>query len=169
MNKLIEAPRKFVPGFGPMPCDVMVIGEAPGADEAKQGKPFVGRAGKLLSEGLKAAGIKREELYITNCYKHRPPENRKPTKEEIESHRSYLLNEFDAVNPRFVLLLGNTALETWSNGKTKGISAWRMMDLSEDPSYEVYATYHPSAALHNPNYKEEIFLDLQKFARIIKN
>jgi uracil-DNA glycosylase family 4 len=94
----------------------MIIGEAPGETEDKLGRPFVGKAGKRLNEALIAAGLKRDEVYITNIYKFRPPNNRKPTLEEIVEHWPYLSIELDEVKPRFVLLLGNTALETF--GKT---------------------------------------------------
>lgn len=155
-------------GKGPIPCDVMIIGEAPGETEDKLGEPFVGRAGKRLDEALIAAGLKRDEIYITNIYKHRPPGNRKPTKEEIDSHFGYLLEEFTQVNPSYVLLLGNTALETYSS--ETGIIRFRGMNLANGSKrLRVYATFHPSATFRSSEYKQAMFEDIADFARIIKS
>lgn len=158
----------LVMGKGPKPCDVMIIGEAPGETEDRLGEPFVGKAGKRLDEALIAAGLDRDEIYITNVYKFRPPNNRKPTSQEITAHLPYLSIELYEVQPKFVLLLGNTALETWDS--KSGVTRFRGMNLSTESSrLRVYATYHPSATFYSPDYKQAMFDDIADFARIIRS
>src|SRR6476646_5430031 len=105
---------KLVQGYGPVPCDVMLIGEAPGAEEEQEGRPFVGKSGQLLQRALQDAGLSYEQVYITNVYKHRPPDNRTPTQEEIFEHWPMLVDELQAVQPKYILLMGATALFAFS-------------------------------------------------------
>lgn len=163
---------KFVAGVGPVPSDIMLIGEAPGKNEDEQGIPFIGTAGKILNEALELADIPRDTVYITNIYKYRPPNNRKPTPEEITAHWPYLSVELAEVQPKYILLLGATALEAFT-GHT-GISKWhgtRVMKHSAGFTFNkyVYATYHPAATIYNKTTKEAFVSDVKIFAKIAKS
>jgi uracil-DNA glycosylase family 4 len=158
---------RLVMGKGPTPCDIVIIGEAPGAKEDEVGEPFVGRAGKLLTEALAAAGIDRDTVYITNVFKHRPPNNRRPTPDEIVSHMQLLAEELHKVQPSYVLLLGNTALSVLGPGDLT-ISQARGFNLSPDREHATYATFHPSAGLRNPTWKRALFEDIVGFAKIAR-
>jgi uracil-DNA glycosylase family 4 len=116
-------------GDGPVPCDVMLIGEAPGACEDEVGKPFVGRGGSVLDKALRQVALPRERIFITNTAKCRPPGNRDPRMAEIRACRKYLLRELDQVKPRFVLLLGATAL-TYLD--MKGLKKYRMKGVEKN-------------------------------------
>ena len=167
MNDLSE---RFVPGDGPASCDVMVIGEAPGADEDRELRPFVGRAGRVLNEALAEVGLPRESVYITNVVKRRPPNNRPPTPEEIESHLDYLIGEIQCMRPRFVLLLGNTALSTLTEYEGRIMSRRGRISNTKTvfPSDTiVYATLHPSAVLHNSGLRQSFLEDLSVFANLV--
>lgn len=132
-----------VPGSGPVPCSVMLIGEAPGRDEDILGKPFVGRAGKILKEALKEAGLTRDSVYITNIVKCRPPDNRQPRIDEVRACSVYLQKELEDVRPLKVILLGRTA--------TRHFDEVTPPD-SGDPIM-VHSVYHPAYALHAPDMK----------------
>lgn len=106
---LHEGTNCAVPGEGPQTAKLFIIGQAPGAQEDKTGRPFIGRAGKYLTMMLDKIGIKREDVFITSTVKHFPPKNRPPTDEEMNACRPYLLRQLEAVNPKIVLLLGNSA------------------------------------------------------------
>lgn len=137
--------HNIVRGNGDVLSRVMLIGEAPGSDEDREGEPFIGRAGKLLNSALENAGIPRESVYVTNIVKARPPNNRKPTPSEIIAHWQVIVDEFAIIDPVGVLLLGGTALETFSPGRRIGDS----LDIrvnSKGPW--MMATYHPSYVLH---------------------
>lgn len=148
MRSIGSMSRPLVNGEGPTPCEFLILGEAPGAEEEKQGRPFVGASGQLLDRALDAAGVRRENVYITNAYKYRPPGNRNPTKAELAEHHGILTEEFTSVNPRRVLLLGNVALRIVypkaSVGQVRG--TWQHMPTS-DRYY--LPTWHPSYALRN--------------------
>jgi uracil-DNA glycosylase family 4 len=149
---------RIVLGEGPTPCDFMVIGEAPGATEERLGKPFVGKAGERLDEALEAAGHTRAEVYITNVYKSRPPNNRDPNMKELNDHLDYLRQEFREVTPSRMLLLGKVAKEfiapiIYYRGRW-----WRSPGL-----IDVLYTWHPAATLYNPKLKEGFFGHIQEF------
>lgn len=165
-----ELSPNFVPGDGPKPCPIMIVGEAPGAEEDQQLKPFVGRAGKLLTEALEDAGLSREAVYITNIVKQRPPNNRKPHPHEIEAHMPYLVNEFGEVHPFHILLLGNTALSAltmWDGGIMKHRGRIGQHHFPTD--INVYATLHPSAALRSKENRMTFFADVRTFAKITQS
>jgi uracil-DNA glycosylase family 4 len=161
----------FVPGDGPTDTGVMVIGEAPGADEDRELRPFVGRAGKLLNDTLADAGLLREKVYVTNVVKNRPPDNRRPTEQEIDAQFHLLVKEILLVKPTHVLLLGNTALHAMTL-HTDGIMQRRgsiglfkhMFPMREGEGL-VYATLHPSAILHNPGNRGLFEADIRYFAK----
>jgi DNA polymerase len=150
---------KFVFGVGNPHATLMLIGEAPGADEDAQGEPFVGRAGQLLNKILEAIHYKREEVYICNILKCRPPGNRKPLPEESEQCIPYLRKQMELVKPKLILCLGLTAAETLletteSLGRLRG----RVMQYEGTP---LMVTYHPAALLRNPNWKRPAWEDVQ--------
>ena len=150
---------KFVFGVGSPRATLMLIGEAPGADEDLQGEPFVGRAGQLLNKILEAIGFKREDVYICNILKCRPPGNRKPLPEESELCLPYLKKQIALVKPEVILCLGLTAAETLLR-TTEGLGKLRGRVL-EFEGVPVMVTYHPAALLRNPNWKRPTWEDVQ--------
>lgn len=142
---------------GSINADIMLIGEAPGADEDKTGIPFVGRAGKLLNEFLAKAGIKREnDLYIANTVKCRPPGNRKPTKEEKIACGDNLKKQINMVKPKVIILCGATAMESFIFDKKLTISKarGRVFDYDEDKNIKLVPIFHPSYLLRQHSNAE---------------
>ena len=140
---------------------IMIVGEGPGANEDKQGRPFVGRAGKLLDEILHKYGLSREKgVFISNIVKCRPPENRLPRKKEINACFSYLEEQIELINPKIIVLLGLTAAKSFMGLKEqmKGIRGKEM----EKKGKTVIVTYHPAAILRNPNLREFLEKDIEK-------
>lgn len=159
-----------VMGRGSSSSKIMIIGEAPGANEDEQGKPFVGRAGQLLDMKLTEAGLDPNQCYITNLVKCRPPKNRPPEQDEIEACIDYLIAEYKSLRPTHVLLLGNTALKTLTNVEG-GIMKNRGRIPHEKVVMEnslVYATLHPSAALRSKINQHTFATDLKVFATLTK-
>lgn len=155
---------KFVFGVGNPHAHGMLIGEAPGADEDKQGEPFVGRAGKLLNDILKAINLTRDDIYIANILKCRPPGNRDPQPIEMETCIPYLHKQIELINPKIILCLGRVA----ANGmldKKLSLSDLRQ-NVYEFNGIKVMATYHPAALLRNPNWKRGCWEDVQKFRKL---
>jgi DNA polymerase len=148
-----------VPGSGPSPSDIMLVGEAPGRQEDIVGEPFVGRAGRLLDRALCEAGLKRSELFITSVIKCRPPENRKPKRREIDLCLPYLKAQMKALRPRVVCLMGNTALDAVLG--LRGVTALRGRILQD----RYLVTYHPAAVLRNRNLMDEFVSDLKMAGR----
>lgn len=149
-------------GDGPVPCDVMLIGEAPGACEDDQGRPFVGPSGKVLDEALEQVGLPRKGIFITNMAKCKPPNNRTPKKAEIQACRKYLDGELSEVKPRFILLLGGTALDLIAR---KGVEKHRGCVFDFDGS-KVMVTFHPAA---RGRRRRSMFLaDIEAFARLVR-
>ena len=154
---------KFVFGVGNPNADVMVIGEAPGADEDKQGEPFVGRAGQLLNKILEAINFKREEVYIANILKCRPPENRRPHPDEVEQCEPYLWKQIELIRPKFILALGLTAAQTLLK-TTESLTQLRA-SVHDYHGVPLYVTYHPAALLRNPEWKRPTWEDVQKLRK----
>lgn len=152
-------------GDGPVPCDIMIVGEAPGEREEDLRTPFQGKAGKLLDSCLKKAGINRRDVYITNVVHCRPPDNRTPTREEIKACRKYLEGEFQAVKPKYVLLLGNVALQGVLG--RSGITKYRGRIWEKD-GVTYLATFHPAAGLRQPRYIRVIEADIKRFAKLAR-
>lgn len=151
---------KFVYGEGSQQAKLMLIGEGPGADENTTGRPFVGKAGQLLTKMLKAIDIEREEVYITNVVKCRPPNNRNPLPEEISACGPYLEQQIDIIRPKLILLLGRVSSEALLKQK-KSLTRYRE-DTYLLNGIKTYVTYHPSALLRNPSWKKFAWIDLQK-------
>lgn len=152
--------NKFVFGVGNPNADLMLIGEAPGADEDKQGIPFVGRAGKLLTDILKAINFEREEVYIANILKCRPPNNRDPLPSEREVCKPYLFRQIELIKPKIILCLGKVASNVMLNN-TDSLTKMRSED-HELNGIKLMVTYHPAALLRNPHWKKGTWEDVQK-------
>ncbi len=141
----------------------MIIGEAPGADEDRQGEPFVGRAGRLLNNMLLAVGLKREAVYIANILKCRPPGNRDPRPEEAQSCRPYLTRQIELIEPRLILVLGRVAAHNLLDTKTPLGKLRGSVYRYQDTDVPVIVTYHPAYLLRSPADKAKAWEDL-KFA-----
>ncbi len=166
--RLCETRTQTVFGVGPQTAPLMVVGEGPGADEDAQGEPFVGRAGKLLDEMLKAIGHSRKtNTYIANVVKCRPPENREPAEDEAESCRMYLEAQLKLVKPKLIVALGGTAAKRLlmtdeAVGKLRGpLHAW---GPDKTP---LMITYHPAYLLRSPGEKAKAWEDLKKVHRFL--
>jgi DNA polymerase len=155
---------KFVFGVGNPNADVVLIGEAPGAEEDLQGEPFVGRAGQLLNKILEAVGFKREEVYICNILKCRPPGNRNPHPDEIEKCLPYLNHQIKLVKPKIILLLGRTAAEALLKSK-QPLNKMRGK-LHSYNGIKTLVTFHPAALLRNPQWKRPAWEDMKEFKKI---
>jgi uracil-DNA glycosylase len=162
--RLHQGRNKFVFGTGNPNADVLVIGEGPGAEEDKQGLPFVGRAGKLLTDMLKAIKFEREEVYIGNVVKCRPPDNRTPMQDEMDTCLPYLKKQVELINPKLILCLGLTAAKGLLK-KKESLGQLRK-NVFEYEGAKVIVTYHPAALLRNPNWKKDAWEDLKKFKRM---
>jgi len=158
--RLCENRKNVVFGVGNREADIMFIGEGPGADEDAQGEPFVGKAGKLMNMAFDMLGIKREEVYIANIVKCRPPNNRNPQDDEAESCLDYLRNQVILVKPKIIVLLGSVALKNIL-GKEYGITASRGKWL-ERKGILYMPTWHPAALLRDENKKIDFIKDLKQ-------
>ena len=158
--RLCETRKNVVFGVGNREADIMFIGEGPGADEDTQGEPFVGKAGKLMNMAFDMLGIKREEVYIANIVKCRPPNNRNPQDDEAESCLDYLRNQVILVKPKIIVLLGSVALKNIL-GKEYGITASRGKWI-ERKGILYMPTWHPAALLRDENKKIDFIKDLKQ-------
>ena len=158
--RLCETRKNVVFGVGNREADIMFIGEGPGADEDAQGEPFVGKAGKLMNMAFDMLGIKREEVYIANIVKCRPPNNRNPQDDEAEKCLDYLRNQVILVKPKIIVLLGSVALKNIL-GKEYGITASRGKWL-ERKGILYMPTWHPAALLRDENKKIDFIKDLKQ-------
>lgn len=154
--EVCESATHLVPGEGDPSADVMLIGEAPGASEDKQGRPFVGRAGRLLDELLEEAGLERGTVFITNVVKARPPGNRDPRADEVAHHLPWLERQLALIQPRVVVPLGRHALAHFAAGAK--ISEVHGTAISEG-GRTLFPMYHPAAALHNLGLRETLSAD----------
>src|SRR6266853_1020500 len=143
----------------------IVVGEGPGADEDAQGLPFVGRAGKLLTQMIEAMGLQRKDVYICNVVKCRPPENRQPEEDEVSTCSPFLLRQIDAIAPKVIVCLGAVAAKTLLQ-TNRGISHFRGEWL-EFRGRKLLATYHPAYLLRNPPAKSEVWKYLQKVMAVL--
>ncbi len=151
---------KFVFGVGNPNADLMLIGEAPGRNEDLQGEPFVGRAGQLLDKILAAIKLSREEVYIANVLKCRPPNNRDPLKSESDTCQPYLKQQIELIKPKLILALGRVS-GAWLLGEDLALKDMRNKSYIYN-GIEMMVTYHPAALLRNPNWKRPCWEDMQK-------
>lgn len=155
-----------VPGEGDRSALVMFVGEGPGFEEDRQGRPFVGRSGQFLTEVMQSVGIKREDAYITNVVKCRPPDNRDPSPQELESCSDYLEQQVTLINPRIIVTLGRFSMRRWFpdgtitriHGQIRNIGRGRI----------ALAMFHPAAALRNPQWQEAFTQDMSKLPPLIE-
>jgi len=158
---LAERRRTVVFGEGNPQARLMLIGEGPGEEEDRQGRPFVGAAGQLLDRILAAAGFKREEVYIANVVKCRPPGNRVPTRVEAAACIPWLFEQLKLISPRIIVLLGSTALQNLVDPQAR-ITAMRGQWLVSKSGIKIMPTYHPAALLRDPGKKAPVWEDMQK-------
>lgn len=154
-------------GQGNKKARLMFIGEGPGADEDKQGIPFVGKAGQLMNNAFQALEINREDVYIANIVKCRPPSNRVPEDDEAQTCLNYLRNQVILIKPKIIVLLGSTALKNIL-GKEYGITAVRG-NWMEKNGIKYMPTWHPAALLRDENKKIEFWQDLKEVKKYIDN
>jgi uracil-DNA glycosylase len=163
--KLHRHRQHIVFGVGNPGADLVFVGEGPGHDEDVQGIPFVGRAGQLLTQMIEAMGLHREDVYIANVVKCRPPENRTPEKDEVATCLPFLLRQLAAIHPKVIVCLGSVAAQALL-GTHKSISHFRGQWL-DFRGARLMATYHPAYLLRNPNAKPEVWADLKKVMALL--
>jgi uracil-DNA glycosylase len=151
-----ETCTNLVPGEGNPYADVVLVGEAPGATEDQAGRPFVGRCGRLLDDLLEAAGISREDVYITNVLKARPPGNRDPRAAEVAHNWPWLAAELHVIAPRLVVPVGRHALRRFTPGVTISQCHGRLLDSR---GRRLFPMFHPSAGLRSPDIRRALFED----------
>lgn len=164
--KLCQGRTHIVFGVGNPNATLMFVGEGPGRDEDLQGEPFVGRAGQLLTKMIEAMGLKRADVYIANIVKCRPPDNRYPEPEEVETCLPFLLQQIEAIRPKIIITLGNLATQTLLRTKA-GIMSLHG-NFQEWNGIQVMPTYHPAFLLRNPNMKKPCWEDLKKVIQRLK-
>ena len=156
----------MVPGEGNQSADVMLVGEAPGASEDKQGRPFVGRAGKLLDQLLEEAGLVRDDVYITNVVKARPPGNRDPKAPEVAHHLPWLERQLALIRPRVVIPVGRHALAHFAPGrKITEVHG----ELVVERDRQLVPWLHPAAALRNRDLRETLLQDARALPGILES
>ena len=163
--KLHKGRTNIVFGVGNPKAELVFVGEGPGHDEDLKGEPFVGRAGKLLTQMIEAMGLRREDVYIANVVKCRPPENRLPEKDEISTCSPFLMRQLDVIQPKVICCLGSCASQTLLQ-TTQGISKFRG-EWFDFRGAKLIATYHPAYLLRNPPAKSEVWKDLQKVMAVL--
>jgi uracil-DNA glycosylase len=170
--RLWKYAKNPVPGEGNLDASLMLIGEAPGNREDIKGRPFVGSAGKLLNTLISVTGLKREDVYITNIVKHRPPENREPKADEIEAcTSSYLDRQIQIIEPKIITTLGKHSTKYILSKvgiEVKGLAEVRGRIYTErllGVPVRIIPTYHPAAVLYNPSYRPSLEEDFQKIKK----
>ena len=155
-----------VPGDGAKDAKIMIVGEAPGEEEDRQGLPFVGRSGKFLNQMLEIAGLDRKKVFITNTVKHRPPQNRAPTAAEIKTCKELWLDkQIEILKPRLIMVLGGVALKSLTNETSVEKLHGKVIEKDKQ---KYFVTYHPSAALRFPETKKKMEDDFGGLKTIIK-
>jgi uracil-DNA glycosylase family 4 len=162
---LFKHATRAVPGIGPEDAEIMFIGEGPGYHEDQEGKPFVGPAGKFLDQLLDSIGMKRDQVYIANVVKHRPPNNREPLPSEIAACSLFLTRQLDIIRPKIIVTLGRHSMARFFPNK----SISRIHGTAEKRDGIIYyAMYHPAAALHQQNLRTQIEQDMLKIPVLLK-
>lgn len=164
--ELSKSRTNVVFGEGNPNATLMFVGEGPGATEDSTGKPFVGRSGELLNKIIEnVLHLKREEVYLSNIVKCRPPNNRTPTPTESHTCQHYLFKQIDLIRPKIIIALGTTAYQYLSGNETKMKEVRGVLDQKND--YLLMATYHPSYLLRNPSAKKEVYEDMLKIKSLL--
>lgn len=162
---LSQGRTQAVPGSGSLDADIMFIGEGPGFHEDRQGVPFVGQAGNLLNHMLSVIGLSREDVYITNMVKCRPPNNRDPLPGELEACAPYLDEQLELIDPKVIVTLGRFSFTRFFPGQSIGRSRGKPRKWRE---YMVFPMYHPAAALHNPGLRPVLEDDFAALPGVIE-
>jgi len=160
---LKELSKNLVPGEGNVDSRVVFVGEAPGRDEDREGRPFVGAAGRLLTQTLESVGLRRDEVYITNVVKRRPPRNRPPRKGEMAVFLPYLRRELEIIRPKVICLLGATAVAALLGrplGEVRG-------KVIQGDGWAFFCTYHPAAVIYDPSLEKVFLEDMRRLKEII--
>ena len=168
--KLKENASNLVFSDGNPDSKIMIIGEGPGANEDKEGFPFVGRAGQLLDKMLHAINLSRKNVYITNVVNYRPPENRKPTDKEVQKYLPYLKKHIEIISPKIVLLLGSTAMNAIMQNTeviSKMRGKWFEVNISNFKIYTI-VSFHPAYLLRQPDQKKFSWIDLKMIREKLK-
>jgi uracil-DNA glycosylase family 4 len=163
--RLHKGRTKIVFGVGNPKAELVFVGEGPGHDEDIQGEPFVGRAGKLLTQMIEAMSLRRQDVYICNVVKCRPPDNRLPEKDEIATCSPFLMRQLSVIQPKVICCLGACAAQTLL-ATNQGISRFRG-EWFDFRGSKLISTYHPAYLLRNPNAKGEVWKDLQKVMAVL--
>ena len=167
---LHKTANKAVPGEGNPKAKILFIGEAPGYYEDQQGRPFVGRAGKLLDFCLKEINLSRKEVFIANILKHRPPDNRDPLPDEIAACKQWLDKQVEIINPEVIATLGRFSMNKFLPGvfisQSHGQARWANFNKKK---YLIFPLYHPAAALRNGNILQELKKDFAKLKELVDN
>lgn len=157
-----------VPGYGNPEAEIVFIGEAPGRDEDREGRPFVGAAGKFLNEMLESIKLNREDVYITNVVKYRPPGNRDPMPEEVEACAQWLEEELQAIKPKLIVFLGRHSLQHFFPSERISAVHGKLLKKKTRIGDTFFALYHPAAALHNGSMREVLIGDFQKLPKAME-
>lgn len=166
---LYKSKTKDVPGIGDTNAEVLFIGEAPGKQEDQQGEPFVGAAGKFLTEMIEDIGWERKDVFIANVLKHRPPENRDPNPAEIEACWPFLRKQIELLNPKLIVFLGRHAMNRFFPTLKISEVHGRAFRKEWDGKAQVFlALYHPAAALYNGGMRENLKSDFKKIPKILE-
>lgn len=167
---LRESATQAVPGSGNTDAQILFIGEAPGKKEDIQGVPFIGSAGKFLGEMLASIKLNREDIFITNVVKYRPPENRDPSPEEKEACREWLVDQVRVIDPVLIVTLGRHAMENFIQDKKISEVHGKVfcVTLQDLGTRNFFCLYHPAAALYNGGLREALKKDFKKIPRLLK-
>lgn len=167
---LRDSATQAVPGDGSADAKILFVGEAPGKNEDIQGVPFVGAAGKFLNEMLATIGLRREDIYITNVVKYRPPENRDPSPEEINACMPWLHEQIRIIQPKVIVTLGRHAMEHFIPGKKiSEVHGQAFQRTFPDIGPQVFfALYHPAAALYNGSMRQTLITDFKNIPKVVE-
>ena len=162
--ELFRNATRAVPGEGPEDAELLFIGEAPGWNEDQQGRPFVGQAGQFLEQLLASINLRRDQVYIANVVKHRPPANREPLPSEIAACRPWIDRQLELIKPRMIVTLGRYSMAMFFPGK----SISKVHGTAQKKDGTIYfAMYHPAAALHQPGMRQAIEADMLKIPALL--
>ncbi len=167
--KLITNAKNLVFGDGNVNSPIMIVGEGPGQKEDELGKPFMGEAGQLLNKMLKAINIEREKVYITNVVNYRPPNNRKPEPHEINRYSNFLREHISIIDPKILILMGSTAMESLFGSKlkiSKARGSWKELIIN-NKTYLTMITFHPAYLLRQADQKKYSWSDLKEIRKKI--
>jgi len=164
--ELAASAIQLVPGEGSAKAAILLVGEAPGAAEDREGRPFIGASGKFLQEMLESIGLTREDVFITNIVKYRPPKNRDPKPDEIETFKPYLQQQINIIKPKIIITLGRHAMNVFLPGAKIGELHGQLQDIEDQPYLPLY---HPAAALYNGGMRVTLKEDFARIPDILEN